>query len=353
MGCRTTQTRIYRTKLMRKPEKVLVTGGGGFLGKAIVRRLLKRGDQVTSLSRGSYPHLVQWGVDHIQGDIVDPDTVDMACRDMDVVIHTAAKAGIWGRKKDYFEINVTGTQNVIRACHKHRVKRLVYTSSPSVVFNGKDMEGVNESIPYPNHYDADYPASKAAAEQLIRKAARDGLPTISLRPHLIWGPEDNHLVPRIIARAKSLRRVGDGLNLVDTIYIDNAAEAHLLAADRLNENPNLAGRVYFISQGEPIRLWEMVDAILAAGGLEPVTKSISRNTAWRLGLILETVYKILHIKSEPRMTPFVANELATSHWFNISAARSDLGYVPEVSTEEGLRRLAQWLHEKRKRQEYA
>ena len=343
MGHSATQKQRFETKMNRQPENILVTGGGGFLGKAIVRRLVQRGDRVTSFSRGNYPQLIELGAVHTQGDISYPEAIEMACRQKDLVIHTAAKAGVWGSKEDFYRINVIGTQNVIRACRKGGVKRLVYTSSPSVVFNGQDMAGVDESIPYPEHFEADYPATKAAAERLIRRAGHEGLLTIALRPHLIWGPEDNHLVPRIIARAKSLRRVGSGTNLVDTTYIDNAAEAHLLAGDRLKENPDLSGRVYFISQGQPIRLWEMVDAILAAAGMDPVTKTISQNKARLLGLILETLYKILHIKSEPRMTPFVANELATTHWFDINAARLDLGYVPSITIEEGLRRLAEWL----------
>ena len=215
-------------------------------------------------------------MNHIQGDITDAEAVDNACRKRDLVIHTAAKAGVWGRREDYFRINLTGTANIIRACRKWHVSRLIYTSTPSVVFDGRDMAGVDESVPYAERFEAYYPASKAAAEKLIRKAAQEGLPTIALRPHLIWGPEDNHLVPRIIARANSLRRIGNGHNLVDTTYIDNAADAHLLAADRLKENQDLAGRVYFISQGEPIRLWEMVDAILAAAGKAPVRKVISK-----------------------------------------------------------------------------
>ena len=331
----------YMTK--RVPQNVLVTGGGGFLGGAIVRRLVERGEHVRSFSRGFYNELESLGVEQIRGDIEDKDAVERACKGVDLVFHVAAKAGVWGDYSEYFKTNVTGTKNVIAACIKHKVSRLVYTSSPSVIFNGTDMEGVDESVPYPEKFHAHYPKTKAIAEQYVIKAARDGLMTIVLRPHLIWGPRDSHLVPRIIARAKRLVRVGDGKNLVDTIYIDNAADAHILAADRLEENHKLSGNVYFISQGEPVPLWDMVNDILKAAGLAPVKWSISRRTAWVTGAILEACYKLFKLSGEPHITRFVADELATAHWFDISAAKRDLGYVPKVSTKQGIRRLEKWL----------
>jgi nucleoside-diphosphate-sugar epimerase len=181
------------------------------------------------------------------------------------------------------------------------------------------------------------------AEKTVIAAAEAGLKTIILRPHLIWGPQDNHLVPRIIERANRLVRVGDGRNLVDTIYIDNAADVHIQAADMLEQNHHLSGRVYFISQDDPVPLWEMVNNILKRAGLAPVRRSISRNTAWMMGAFLEIFYKMFSIRGEPRMTRFLADELSTAHWFDISAAKKDLGYAPKISIEEGLLRLERWL----------
>ena len=327
----------------RVPQKVLVTGGGGFLGSAIVRLLVERGDRVRSFSRSFHPELASMGVEQIQGDIADKIVVENACKGIDTVFHVAAKPGVWGDYADYFKTNVIGTKNVIAACIKHKVTRLVYTSSPSVIFNGTDMEGVDESVPYPEKFHAHYPKTKAIAEQCVIKAASSHLMTITLRPHLIWGPRDNHLVPRIIKRATQLVRVGNGKNLVDTIYIDNAAYAHIQAADKLEENHKLSGNVYFISQGKPIPLWEMIDNILKTAGLTPVKRSISKNTAWMIGAVMEAFYKLFNLTGEPKMTRFVAAELATSHWFDISAAKRDIGYTPLVSTEEGLRRLETWL----------
>ena len=331
---------------VKKTTNVLVTGGGGFLGGAIVRLLQKRGDAVRSFSRSVYTELETLGVEQIQGDISDQHAVEQAVKGMDLVFHVAAKPGIWGDYSEYYQTNVTGTVNVISACIKHKVARLVYTSSPSVVFNGTDMEGIDESTPYPAGFHAHYPATKALAEQLVVEAAGKGLLTIILRPHLIWGPRDNHLVPRIIKRAKRLVRVGNGRNLVDTIFIDNAAEAHVAAADRLEINPGLSGKIYFISQDEPMPAWDIINGILKAAGLEPVQRSIPHKMAWLIGALLECVYKIFNLKGEPQMTRFLADGLATAHWFDISAAKKDLGYAPRISTEEGLRRLEHWLQQK-------
>jgi nucleoside-diphosphate-sugar epimerase len=334
----------------REGRRVLVTGGGGFLGGAIVRRLVARGDQVASFSRQVYPELAALGVTQLPGDLADPAAVDAACRGRDVVFHAAARAGVWGPYADYHRPNVTGTANVIAACRRQGVGVLIHTSSPSVVFHGGDMAGVNESVPYPARYHAAYPRTKALAEQQVIRAAHEGLAAIILRPHLIWGPGDTHLVPRILARAERLKRVGHRQNRVDTIYIDNAAEAHLLAAERLAADPGLSGRVYFISQGEPIPLWEMIDAILAAGGKPPVTRTVPPWTAWLAGALLEGIYTVFRIRQEPPMTRFVARELATAHWCDISAARHDLGYTPRVSTAEGLERLAAWLRQSDRQQ---
>jgi len=325
------------------PLKVLVTGGGGYLGSAIVTLLVERRYHVRSFSRNHYPELSSMGIEQIQGDICDKTEIEQALKGVDLVFHTAAKAGIWGDYSDYYRTNVTGTQNVIAGCKKHHISRLIYTSSPSVVFNGTDMEGVNESVPYPATYHAYYPQTKAIAEQHVIKATGQGLMTIILRPHLIWGPRDKHFVPRIIARANRLIRVGNGKNLIDTVYIDNAADAHILAADELEKNPKLSGNIYFISQGEPVPLWDMINHILKAASLAPVKRSMPRRMAWLIGGILEFAYRTFNIIGEPRMTRFLADELAKAHWFDISAAGKDLGYTPRISIKEGLRRLESWL----------
>ena len=325
--------------------KVLVTGGGGFLGGAIVRQLLERGDTVRSYSRAAYPELARLGVEQLQGDLTDRRSLNKAAQGCEVIYHVAAKAGIWGSYQEFHQANVTGTENVLSACHQHDIQRLVYTSSPSVVFDGRDVAGGDESLPYPAHFEAHYPHTKALAEQLVLAANCSDLATVALRPHLIWGPGDNHLVPRIVAkgRAGKLRRIGNRPCLVDTVYVDNAARAHLLAGDKLTPGSAIAGRAYFISNGEPIPLWEMVNFILAAADLPPVTRTISTQMAYAAGSLCEGIWSLFKLSGEPPMTRFVAQELATAHWFNIDAARRDLGYAPEISINEGLVKLREWL----------
>ncbi len=325
--------------------RVLVTGGTGFVGGAIVRRLVERGDDVRVLARGLSGTRVPPGVEMIRGDVAEPGAVARATAGRDVVFHVAAKAGIAGSAPSFRRANVEGTERVLEACRRHGTPRLVYTSSPSVVFDGRDVEGGDESLPYPRRHDAPYPATKAEAERLVLAAADDGFATVALRPHLVWGPGDNHLVPRILARARAgvLRRVGDGRNRVDATYIDNVADAHLLAADRLSPGGPISGRAYFITNGEPWPLRDLMDRILACAGLPPVTRSVSPRVAVAVGWALEMLHRLAGSEGEPRMTRFLARELATSHWFDISAARRDLGYEPRVTMEEGFRRLEEWL----------
>ncbi len=323
----------------------LVTGGGGFLGQALCRALVARGDVVRSLARGDYPELKALGVDTRRGDIANTDDVISAALGCDVIFHVAAKAGVWGHYAEYHQANVVGTQNVLDACRQHGVKRLIYTSSPSVVYAGHDEAGLNESTPYPSTYLTHYPRTKAEAERLVLAANGPTLSTVALRPHLIWGPGDNHLLPRLIAKAKSgrLRRVGNGRNRVDTTYIDNAVAAHLAAFDRLSPAAACAGKAYFIANNEPRPLWELIDQMLACADLPPVRRSISARSAYAIGAIFESVYGVIGWQEEPPMTRFVARQLSTDHWYDLSAAIHDLGYQPAVSVDEGLRRLREWL----------
>jgi len=329
--------------------KVLVTGAGGFLGTAITRQLLDRGDEVIAVQRSRYPHLDRMGVPSVPLDLTtDLSKLIEAMQGCDVVIHTAAKAGVWGPFESYRQANVQGTNLVIWACRQAGVKHLVYTSSPSVVFDGKDESGINESAPYPKKYLTAYPQTKAQAERNILKANDAQLTTVALRPHLIWGPGDHHLVPRILSRAKlgKLKLVGDGKNKVDSIYIDNAAHAHLLGADQLVEqgaNALCAGKAYFISNDQPIAMGELINRILHAGGLPPVTKSVSPLLAYFVGSCLEQWYQLRHIQKEPIMTRFIARQLCTEHWFDISAAKRDLGYKPIISMDQGMKLLAEDL----------
>ena len=328
--------------------KALVTGAGGFLGLYIVEQLVAAGHSVKAFCRGSYDELDRLGVETIRADLRDREATIAACQGMDIVFHTAAIAGISVHWRPFYEINTLGTRHVVEGCLRHGVGRLVYTSSPSVTFDGGDQCGVDESAPYPKNWLCHYPHSKALAEQhVLENNGTSGLLTCSLRPHLIWGPRDRHLIPRLLDRARSsrLRRVGDGTNLVDMVYVENAAAAHLSAADALAETGAPAGKAYFISQGEPVNCWDWINEILALADLPPVEKSISLPAAWRVGAAMEAVWKLLRLKSEPPMTRFLAAQLATSHYFDITAARTDFGYDPKATTAEGMRRLGDELHQ--------
>ncbi len=326
-------------------KNVLVTGGGGFLGKAIVKKLLEKQKNIVSFSRQFYPELESLGVKQVQGDLKDKNNVSDALKDMDAVFHVAAKAGIWGDFNDFYAANVKGTQNIIDACQQHQVSQLIYTSSPSVIFNDTDMENVDETVPYPDQYLTPYQETKAMAEKLVLKTAKLGLQTMILRPHLIWGPGDNHVVPGIVNRAKRLKTIGPTNDRVDTIYVDNAADAHILASEKLFENPSLSGSIYFISQDDPVSKWEMANGFLDAAGLPPIKGHVSARTAYIAGSVFETIYRLFNIKKDPPITRFAAKEAATSHWFNISKAKNELGYFPKVSNQEGLKRLKQWFLE--------
>jgi len=325
----------------------LVTGGGGFLGSAIVRMLHERGDEVSVLGRGTYPHIVPHIQRMFQADIRLAPAVQRACEGVDVVFHVAALTGIWGKRSDFWSINIEGTRNVIEACRANGVRRLVYTSSPSVVFGRDDLCGVDESTPYPSRYLAAYPETKAVAEKMVLAANSASLATVALRPHLIFGPGDPHLIPRVIARARAgrLRQVGDGRNLVDITYIDNAARAHLQAADALGQGSCCAGRAYFISQGEPVELWPWLNDLLRQVGVQGVTRSIPFRRAFGFGAACEIAYRTMRIAGEPPMTRFLAAQLSKSTYFNITAARVDLGYNPTVSMAEGTRRLVESLRD--------
>ena len=320
----------------------LVTGGGGFLGRSIVKKLIDRGDFVRILSRKTYPELDELGVESIQGDIRDRDFVLNACQGVDVVFHVASKVEHWGKWQDFFDTNVKGTEHVIDGCKIHGVRRLVYTSSPSVIFEHEDLCNVDENYPYAKKFDSYYAATKCKAEQLvIASNGIENLKTVALRPHLIWGPGDTHLIPGIIENAKKGRlvRVGRKQNVVDFTYVENAADAHLKACDKLQTNPVVAGQVYFISQDEPVQLWEFVNTLLEKLSIPKVNRRIPTKMAYSLARMYELIYQVLPLQGNPRLTRFLAGQLTYSHYFNISKAKRDLSYSPQVSTLEGLEKL--------------
>jgi nucleoside-diphosphate-sugar epimerase len=324
--------------------RILVTGGGGFLGQALCRGLVERGHDVASFNRGHYPALEALGVRQLRGDLADRDAVLDAAQGCDAIFHNAAKAGAWGSYDSYCNANVLGTENVIAACRAHGIGRLVYTSTPSVTHRATHpvAGGTADEVPYGEHLKAPYAATKLIAEKAVLAANGDTLATIALRPRLIWGVGDQQLVPRLAERARAgrLRLVGGGDNLVDTTYIDNAAQAQVVACDQLAPGTACAGRAYFISNGEPKPMREIVNALLAAVGAPPVTQSLPFGVAYAIGAACEAAWTLLPLRGEPPLTRFLAEQLATTHWYDMAPARRDFGYVPRVSIAEGLARLA-------------
>ncbi|MGW7678266.1 2-alkyl-3-oxoalkanoate reductase [Shewanella sp. S23-S33] len=354
-------------QLALRVQHAFVTGAGGFLGKAICLRLLAVGIKVTGFARGHYPELEALGVVMLQGDLVNKDLLQQAMQGCDIVFHVASKAGVWGDRDSYFCPNVKGAANVIAACKALKIDKLVYTSTPSVTFAGQDESGIDESTPYATRFLNHYAHSKAIAEKMMLDANQVGdmplenpdvtqvssqvttqatapyaLKTVALRPHLIWGPGDPHLVPRVLSRGRlgKLKLVGREDKLVDTIYIDNAAYAHVLAALELCQaKPKCQGKAYFLSNDEPITMAEMINLILACDALPPVTKRVPQSVAYVVGAVLESIHYLLKKQEEPMMTRFVARQLSCSHYFDISAAKRDLGYRALVSINQGMARL--------------
>ena len=326
--------------------RVLVTGGSGFLGGALCRALVERGDEVTAYQRSHSPALEALGVRQVLGNLTDAAALQAACARQDAVLHNAAKAGAWGSYDSYYQANVIGTRNVIEACRAQGVPRLVHTSTPSVTHSGRQpVQGGNErDTPYGANFKAPYPATKRIAEQEMLASNGPELSTVSLRPRLIWGPGDTQLLPRLVERARAgrLRFIDGGHNRMDTTYIDNAVQAHLDALAKLRPGAACAGRAYFISNGEPQSVREIVNNLLACAGVVPVTKSIPYPIAYAAGALLEKLWPRLGREDEPPMTRFLAEQLSTPHWYDISGAARDLGYRPQVSTAEGLRRTAAW-----------
>ena len=326
--------------------------------------LHERGVQTRVFGRKTYPELERLGVECAVGDLRDPAAVAAACAGCDTVFHVAALAGVWGSRQEYFAVNDGGTDHVIRGCVAQGVAHLVYTSSPSVVFGTRPISGGDEQLPYPPRYLAAYPASKAAGEQ--RVLAANGLPlalsgaapagghpqylkTCALRPHLIWGPGDTHLVPRLVAAARHgrLRLVGDGRNRVDITYIDHAALAHLQAAEALRRPvTRVPGNAYFIADPEPVVLWNWLQGLLNRLGLNVQRPGVPYPTAYATGALLEGVHTLLPFLGEPRMTRFVAAQLALDHWFSHQRAMHDFGYRPSVPPEAGMERLIAWLRQR-------
>ncbi|NJM07576.1 NAD-dependent epimerase/dehydratase family protein [Candidatus Gracilibacteria bacterium] len=313
--------------------RILITGGTGFLGKNLAQALIARGDTVTLLGRNftASQQLIALGALPLYADLRDHDTVIRACRNQDVVCHAGALSAPWGRKRDFYAINVGGTAALIAGCRRADVARLVHISSPATIFTGGDHIETDESAPYPQRFSSHYAASKKLAEELVR-AAPD-LPSVILRPKAIFGPGDQALLPRLIAAARAgrLPQIGAGRNRVDMTYIDNVVHAILLSI-----TAPAAGKTYFITNGEHIVLWELIRTVLAALGLNTNLRRVPLPIAFTAASLMEA--RATLTGQEPLLTRYTVAVLARHQTYTIAAAQRDLGYHPVVSVADGVRR---------------
>ncbi|MCG8314716.1 MAG: NAD-dependent epimerase/dehydratase family protein [Pseudomonadales bacterium] len=331
--------------------KTLVTGGSGFLGRYIVEQLLAKGYQVSVLFRGEYPELEGLPIQIFRGDVTNIADVMAAVIGNQMVFHVAAKVGYWGRYRDFYRVNVSGTENIIQACEDLDVKKLIYTSSPSVTMNNIDIYNGDESLPYPSSYHSHYSATKAIAERRVLAAHSQSLHTVVIRPHLIVGPRDNHLLPRLLEKARlgKLKQIGPGTNRVSVSYVENAAHAHILAA----ESENTGGKAYFINEPEPVLLWPWLKDILQQLGEKPPNVSVPFRLAYGAGFILEQCYSLMGIESEPMVTRFIASELYRNHFFSIKRAQQDFNYQPLYSFSEAQEKTLRYEKQRVQRAQYA
>ena len=319
--------------------KVLVTGGSSLLAQRTAEQLLARGDSVVLFQRRP-----TWlDTAQVLGDVRDAELVDRAVGECDAVVHLAAKVGVVGSWHDYRSVNVDGTANVVAAARRHSISRFVHVSTPSVAHAGDALVGVGATPAVTGRKRAWYAESKALGEQLVVRSASDALPTVVIRPHLVWGPGDTQLVGRIIERARAgrLALVGDGAALIDTTYIDNAADALVAALDAAVPGAVCIGKPYVIANGEPRPVAELVAGICRAAGVSVAPRHVPRRAAFVAGSVVERLWAVRGADAaEPPLTRFLAEQLGTAHWFDPRPARDDLGWVPRVSIDDGLARLA-------------
>lgn len=322
--------------------RALVTGSSGFLGHAIATELLRAGHEVRAGTRRPVPELEALGARAVQLELGDPHSVENAVAGCEAVFHAAALTGIWGRPRDFMDVNLGGTRRVLAACLTQGVRRLVYTSSPSVCFDGQSHRRAGNDLPHARRFEAAYPRSKALAESAVLAAnGRNELAAVVLRPHLILGERDPHLVPRLIERARQgrLLAVGPGDNEVSLCWVENAALAHVAAGEALRPGARCAGRAYFIAQEDPVLLWPWIGELLTGLGIEPPRWNVSLGLARGLGRTCELAWRGLRLAGEPPMTRFLAAQLALSHSYDMAPARADFGYRERVSMNEATQRL--------------
>lgn len=324
--------------------KVLVTGTGSLLLGGIASELVRRGDEVVCLQRRPAAFLGHQNAREVLADISDVDAVALGAQGCDAIIHGAARVGVVGSQKEFYDTNVSGTKNTISAAEQNHISRLVFVSTPSVAHTGDSLIGAPAGEAEIGRSRSYYAESKAVAERLVLNARNDHLAVVAIRPHLVWGPGDTQLVGRIVDRAASgrLAVIGTGNALVDSTYIDNAVNAHIAALDALHIGSACDGKAYVISNGEPRTVNELMRSMCESAGVPFEPRHLSLALGVRLGSLIERLWPLMR-SSEPPLTRFIAEQLGTAHWFDQRAVQNDLQWAPNVTIDEGFKRLTQWF----------
>jgi 2-alkyl-3-oxoalkanoate reductase len=322
---------------------VLVTGGTGFLGRHLAAALLQRGHGVHLMGRNFAPvkSLLEQGAMPVAIDLRDREGVIAACAGVEVVFHAGALSAPWGKRSDFYTINVGGTEAVLEGCLACGVRRLLYVSSPSVVFDGRDQRNAREDVPYPRRFTSIYSLTKKLGEDRVNAAQAKGLETVILRPKAIFGPGDQALLPRLVAaaRQKRLPQIGDGRNLVDLTYVENVVYALILAS----EAQAAVGKTYTITNNEHVPLWEVIRLVLKRLNLSTSLRQIPLSVALAAASLMEM--RAALTGKEPLLTRYSATILARTQTYDISAAQRDLSYSPTVSIAEAIERTLVSLEE--------
>lgn len=320
--------------------RVVVTGATGFLGGALVRRLhgidpaRPLGAIGRDRVRGDALH--REGIAFTVLDLIDAGGTDSALAGAEVVVHAAALSSPWGPHAEFQAANVAASVHVAHACVRAGARRLVHISTPGIYHDGRPHHGIREDDPLPVRAINHYTATKREAEQrVLAICGEGGVPVILLRPRAIFGPGDTAILPRLAAalRRGRLPRIGDGSCLIDMSYIDNVVDAILLA---MAAPPELSGRAYNISNGEPVRIWEVIDRLADALALPRPHARISRANALHVATALEAGHHLFAPRREPALMRYGVDLLSVDMTLDISRARDELGYIPRIGMDEAL-----------------
>ncbi|XP_046332643.2 sterol-4-alpha-carboxylate 3-dehydrogenase, decarboxylating-like [Haliotis rufescens] len=318
----------------------LVIGGCGFLGRHLCDELLKRG-----YSCRVFDVRKTFDDDRIKfftGDLCNEQDLQPALKGVSCVFHCASPAPSSDNKALFYKVNFQGTKVVIATCKKEGVKRLVLTSSASVVYEGKDIKNGREDLPYAAKPIDYYTETKILQEKEVLQANGADLYTVAIRPHGIFGPRDLQLVPTTVdmaRRGKSKFIIGDGKNVVDFTYVGNVVHGHILAAESLKEGSAVCGKAYHITNDEPIFFWTFLTRILTGLGYDAPKYNIPFMLVYLIALVLQFFCQLLKpvLEIKPTFTPMRVSLAGTHHFYSCDRAKTDMAYKPVVSLDEGIK----------------